>query len=37
MNLLIPRSLFGRMVWVLLAGLVVTQLLNIAIHRHERS
>jgi signal transduction histidine kinase len=32
-----PRSLFGRMVWVLLTGLIVAQLLSMAIHRHERS
>jgi len=37
MSVLAPRSLFGRMVWVLLAGLVVAQLLSMAIHRHERS
>lgn len=33
----LPRSLFGRMVWVLLTGLIVAQLLSMAIHRHERS
>jgi signal transduction histidine kinase len=33
----LPRSLFGRMTGVLLTGLVVAQLLSMAIHRHERS
>lgn len=37
MNLGLARSLFGRMVWVLLTGLIVAQLLSMAIHRHERS
>lgn len=35
MNLL-PRSLFSRMVLVLLGGLLVAQLLSFAIHMHER-
>jgi signal transduction histidine kinase len=33
---LFPRSLFGRLVLVLLGGLVVAQLLSFAIHMHER-
>jgi len=33
---LVPRSLFSRLVLVLLAGLVVAQLLSFAIHMHER-
>jgi len=33
---LAPRSLFGRLVLVLLAGLIVAQLLSFAIHMHER-
>jgi signal transduction histidine kinase len=33
---LAPRSLFGRLVLVLLGGLVVAQLLSFAIHMHER-
>jgi signal transduction histidine kinase len=33
---LVPRSLFGRLVAVLLAGLVVTQLASFAIHMLER-
>jgi signal transduction histidine kinase len=33
---LVPRSLFGRMVLVLLAGLVAAQALSLAIHWHER-
>jgi len=33
---LAPRSLFGRLVLVLLAGLIVAQLLSLAIHMHER-
>jgi signal transduction histidine kinase len=33
---LVPRSLFGRLVLVLLAGLVVAQLLSFAVHMHER-
>jgi hypothetical protein len=33
---LLPRSLFSRLVLVLLAGLVVAQLLSFAIHMHER-
>lgn len=37
MSFVAPRSLFGRMVWVLLTGLIVAQLLSMAIHRHERS
>jgi signal transduction histidine kinase len=31
-----PRSLFGRMMLVLLAGLLVAQLVSFAIHMHER-
>jgi signal transduction histidine kinase len=31
-----PRSLFGRLVLVLLSGLVVAQLVSFAIHMHER-
>jgi len=34
---LVPRSLFGRLVAVLLAGLLSAQLLSFAIHMHERS
>jgi signal transduction histidine kinase len=34
---LLPRSLFGRLVAVLLAGLVTAQLVSFAIHMHERS
>ncbi|MFZ2403500.1 MAG: ATP-binding protein [Methylobacter sp.] len=37
MSFIAPRSLFGRMVWVLLTGLIVAQLLSMTIHRHERS
>jgi len=37
MSFVAPRSLYGRMVWVLLTGLIVAQLLSMAIHRHERS
>jgi signal transduction histidine kinase len=37
MTFQLPRSLFGRMTGVLLAGLIVGQLLSMAIHRHERS
>jgi signal transduction histidine kinase len=33
---LAPRSLFSRLVLVLLAGLVVAQLISFAIHMHER-
>lgn len=33
---LLPRSLFSRMVLVLLGGLLVAQLLSFAIHMHER-
>lgn len=33
---LVPRSLFSRLVLVLLAGLIVAQLLSFAIHMHER-
>jgi signal transduction histidine kinase len=33
---LVPRSLFGRVVLVLLAGLVAAQALSLAIHLHER-
>jgi signal transduction histidine kinase len=33
---LLPRSLFSRLVLVLLAGLVVAQLLSFAVHMHER-
>ena len=33
---LAPRSLFGRLVLVLLGGLVVAQLVSFAIHMHER-
>lgn len=33
---LVPRSLFSRLVLVLLAGLVAAQLLSFAIHMHER-
>jgi signal transduction histidine kinase len=33
---LFPRSLFGRLVLVLLGGLVVAQLVSFAIHMHER-
>lgn len=33
---LLPRSLFSRLVLVLLAGLIVAQLLSFAIHMHER-
>lgn len=36
MNLL-PRSLFSRLVLVLLAGLLTAQLLSFAVHMHERS
>jgi len=32
----VPRSLFSRLVLVLLAGLVVAQLVSFAIHMHER-
>lgn len=32
----VPRSLFSRLVAVLLAGLVVAQLVSFAIHMHER-
>ena len=33
---LLPRSLFSRIVLVLLSGLVIAQLLSLAIHMHER-
>jgi len=33
---LLPRSLFSRLVLVLLAGLVTAQLMSLAIHMHER-
>jgi signal transduction histidine kinase len=33
----LPRSLFGRLMLVLLAGLLVAQLASFAIHMHERS
>jgi signal transduction histidine kinase len=33
---LAPRSLFGRLVLVLLGGLVIAQLVSFAIHMHER-
>jgi signal transduction histidine kinase len=33
---LVPRSLFGRLVLVLLVGLAVAQLVSLAIHMHER-
>ncbi len=33
---LLPRSLFSRLVLVLLTGLVIAQLLSLAIHLHER-
>jgi signal transduction histidine kinase len=33
---LVPRSLFSRLVLVMLAGLVVAQLASFAIHMHER-
>ena len=32
----VPRSLFSRLVLVLLAGLIVAQLVSLAIHMHER-
>lgn len=32
----LPRSLFGRLMLVLLAGLLVAQLVSFAIHMHER-
>jgi hypothetical protein len=35
MNFL-PRSLFSRLVLVLLGGLVLAQLLSFAVHMHER-
>ncbi|MEO8134496.1 MAG: ATP-binding protein [Betaproteobacteria bacterium] len=34
---LLPRSLFSRLVLVLLAGLVTAQLVSFAVHMHERS
>jgi signal transduction histidine kinase len=34
---LLPRSLFSRLVIVLLAGLIVAQLASFAVHLHERS
>ncbi len=34
---LLPRSLFGRLVAVMLIGLVTAQLVSFAIHMHERS
>jgi len=33
---LLPRSLFSRLVIVLLAGLIVAQLVSFAVHTHER-
>lgn len=33
---LVPRSLFSRLVLVLLSGLVIAQILSFAIHAHER-
>ncbi|MEQ1773510.1 MAG: hypothetical protein ABL891_06970 [Burkholderiales bacterium] len=33
---LIPRSLFSRLVLVMLAGLVVAQFLGFGLHMHER-
>jgi len=33
---LVPRSLFSRLVLVLLTGLVIAQLLSFAVHMHER-
>jgi len=33
---LLPRSLFSRLVIVLLAGLIVAQLVSFAVHMHER-
>jgi len=33
---LLPRSLFSRLVLVLLTGLVIAQLLSLAVHLHER-
>jgi hypothetical protein len=33
---LLPRTLFGRLVLVLLAGLLTAQLLSFAIHMRER-
>jgi len=33
---LLPRSLFSRLVLVLLTGLVIAQLVSLAIHMHER-
>ena len=33
---LLPRSLFSRLVLVLLTGLVIAQLVGFAIHMHER-
>ena len=33
---LLPRSLFSRLVLVLLGGLLVAQLLSFAIHMHDR-
>jgi hypothetical protein len=33
---LLPRSLFSRLVLVLLAGLIIAQLVSFAIHMHER-
>ncbi|WAK00266.1 ATP-binding protein [Methylobacter sp. YRD-M1] len=37
MKFRLPRSLFGRMIWILLTGLIVAQSMSMAIHRHERS
>lgn len=34
---LIPRSLFSRLVLVLLSGLILAQLLSFAVHLHDRS
>lgn len=37
MKFLLPRSLFGRMVLILLTGLIMAESLCLAIHRYERS
>jgi hypothetical protein len=34
---IVPQSLFGRLTWVLLGGLIVAQLLSAAINYAERS
>ena len=36
MTRFVPRSLFSRLVLVLLGGLVAAQVLSLAIHAHER-